>query len=278
MKGKRIGLALGGGGARGLAHIVVLEAFDELSIKPHRIAGTSSGAVMGALYASGRSGREIRKAILHYLTSKKKRRGPNQFIHAGILKWINLVHPGFGRGRLLDSSSFLTFLHKEIKVATFEELETPLSVVTSDVWRHEQVVFDSGNLFSALRASIAFPGLFSPVSYQNRSLVDGGLVNPIPYDILATDCDITIAVDVSGQQTTIPRSPPRFFDNIINSFQTMGQTILRDKLKYRPPDIYIKPDLVDIHILDFSKAKIILSQAKPVKDSLKKSLRAMLEK
>jgi NTE family protein len=271
-----IGLALGGGGARGLAHIPMFEALDDMAIRPQRMAGTSSGAVLGALYAAGRSGKEIRELITAFLSSHKKRAGSVQFLHADMLKWVNLIHPNFGRDRLLDTSDFLAFIHDELGVASFEGLQIPFSVITADVWRHEQVILDSGDLISAVSASIAFPGLFRPVFYQGRSLVDGGLVNPVPYDILATDCDITVGVDVSGHWTTIPKSPPHFFDNIINSFQTMGKTLLAEKLKYHPPDIYIRPELVDIHLLDFRKFERIFAQASPAKDALKHALSARL--
>jgi NTE family protein len=272
-----IGLALGGGGARGLAHILVFEALDEMAVRPQRMAGTSSGAVLGALYAAGRSGKEIRELVTAFLSSHKKQPGSVQFLHTDMLKWVNLIHPNFGSDRLLDTSNFLAFIHNEISVAPFAELKIPFSVITTDVWRHEQVILDSGDLVSAVSASIAFPGLFRPVFYQGRSLVDGGLVNPVPYDILATDCDITIGVDVSGRWTTIPRSPPHFFDNIINnSFQTMGKTILAEKLKYHSPDIYIRPELVDIHLLDFRKFETIFAQASPAKDTLKHALSTRL--
>jgi NTE family protein len=225
-----IGLALCGGGARGLAHILVFEALDEMAVRPQRMAGTSSGAVLGALYAAGRSGKEIRELVTAFLSSHKKQPGSVQFLHTDMLKWVNLIHPNFGSDRLLDTSNFLAFIHNEISVAPFAELKIPFSVITTDVWRHEQVILDSGDLVSA----------------------------------------------VSGRWTTAPRSPPHFFDNIINSFQTMGKTILAEKLKYHPPDIYIRPELVDIHLLDFRKFESIFAQASPAKDTLKHALSTRL--
>lgn len=274
---KSVGIALGGGGARGLAHIVILEALDELGVKPARIAGTSMGAMIGALYASGLPAREIRALAASVIPGQSKAAdGEVSFLKREVFKWIDLVDPNVGSGGLLDAHGLLMFMHNKIKVSTFEELKTPLQVVAGDIWRHEQVVLDSGDLKSAVAASMAFPGIFSAQRVNDQVLVDGGTVNPVPYDLLRPHCDIVIAVDVSGRRTFSSNKEPTFFESIFNSFQTMQQVILDEKIRREPPDIYVKPDLVDIRLLDFAKANDVYTQALTAKDELLRRLQQLL--
>ncbi|MGM0646563.1 MAG: patatin-like phospholipase family protein, partial [Thermodesulfobacteriota bacterium] len=153
-----IGLALGAGGASGLAHIQMLEAFDELGVRPHAIAGSSIGAIMGALYASGRSAREI-KAIVSDLMVREKDSWKDIFVNKDIFQWMQFLDPEIGQGGLVSSDAFLSFLFEHISVETFEELAIPLKVVATDFWQREAVVFDRGPLRSAVQGSMALPGL-----------------------------------------------------------------------------------------------------------------------
>ena len=272
---KKIGIALGGGGAKGLAHILMLEALDELGVKPHLITGCSMGAVIGALYASGRSGSDIRHFIDN-LVATKNENWTEALVHKDILEWVKFIDPELGAGGLIDGENFIQYLHKEIQVTDFSELKIPLRIVAADFWKREQVILDQGKLLPAIKASMAFPGLFVPVKIGGRTLMDGGLVNPVPYDLLLGECNITIAVDVTGSIPVPADLQPSFFDSIFNSIHIMQETIITEKLKNRQPDIFMRPAINGIRMLEFYKAETIYRQTTPAKDDLKRALENLL--
>lgn len=271
----RLGLALGGGGARGLAHILMLEVFDELGIRPYRVAGTSIGAILGALYCAGHTAREIRELVAELLRAEKKKFA-HALIEINIAKWIDFIDPKLGKGGLINADHFMGFLHKAIRQATFEELRIPLQVVSTDYWSGEQVVFESGELLSAIRASMALPGVFAPVEIDERLFVDGGVVNPLPYDLLLDSCSATIAIDVTGTMLARTHVKPSFFDSIFRTIRIMGHTILEEKFKLHCPDIYIKPHITNIRTLDFEKYEDIYRQAAPAKAEFRSKMEKVL--
>ena len=271
VKGK-IGLALGGGGAKGLAHIQMLQVLDELNLRPHRIAGTSIGAIMGALYASGMSGQEIQQ-LIDRLTVSKDESWWSALFEEDVGRWWDIIEIQLGRGGLVDTQGLAGFLREIIPLTQFEDLNIPLKVVAADFWERKQVVFDRGDLFPALQASIAIPGLFSPVQYKGRVLVDGGLVNPVPYDLLFDECEVVIGIDVLGNRTPVSGDDPSYFENTFNTFQIMQASIVREKIKCQPPHIYIHPDLNNIRVLDFHRFEEIYAQARPAQKKLKRALR-----
>lgn len=269
----RIGVALGGGGAKGLAHILMLEVLDELNIRPYRIAGTSIGAVIGALYASGMSGQEIRR-LIDDLTVAEGESWLSSLFEEDVARWWGLIELQLGQGGLLDTAAFASFLQETLGVSRFKELQIPLKVVAANFWNRKQVVFEKGELLPAIQASIAIPGLFSPVQINGEVLVDGGLVNPVPYDLLFDDCDVVIAIDVLGNRTPATANDgPGYFETTFNTYQIMQASIIQEKLKNRPPHIYIRPELENIRVLDFNRVNEIYAQAKPARDKLKRSLR-----
>ncbi|RQD57623.1 MAG: patatin-like phospholipase family protein [Desulfonatronovibrio sp. MSAO_Bac4] len=271
----RIGLALGSGGATGLSHIPMLEVFDELGLKPSIIAGSSIGAIIGALYCSGLSGKEIRKIV-------------NEFSGSGMdvfkalisgdsgLKIADMLRLDIDEGGLVDSQGFLNFLKHNIKQTDFEELSIPLKVVAADYWKREEVVFESGKIMPAVKASMAVPGLFAPVTIDERLLVDGGTVNPLPYDLIKKDCDILVAIDVSGVASKEQGKDPDFTDSLFNTFEIMQQAITSQKMKYIMPDIYIKPDVAGIRLLHFNRSELIFEQAAPAAQDLKNKLKELI--
>jgi NTE family protein len=121
---------------------------------------------------------------------------------------------------------------------------------------------------------MALPGLFTPVRRQGRVLIDGGAVNPVPYDILADSCEVTVAVDVSGKRS--PKQDLSFLDAFFNTFQIMQHSILAGKMALRPPDIMVRPDIVDVRTLEFHRVDAIFRQAGPARDRLKRELEARL--
>jgi NTE family protein len=269
--GKRIGLALGGGGARGLAHIPMLEVFDELGIRPHRIAGCSIGAVIGSLYAAGLSGQQIRHHI-DRLTVSKDESWLNSLFNEDITRWLEFIQLRLGHGGLMESDDLMTFLRELMHVNRFDELQIPMRIVATDFWKREQVVMNRGDLFTAIKASMAIPGLFNPVERNGRYLVDGGLVNPVPYDLLFRDCDVIVAIDVLGYHTPDTNDSPDYLETTFYSFQIMQAAIMQEKLRYRKPDIYIKPEINDIQVLEFYKADEIFEQAAPASHQLHRKL------
>jgi NTE family protein len=274
---QKIGLALGGGGARGLAHIQVLEALDELGLRPHRIAATSIGAVIGALYASGLSGKEIRKLAHHWQSPKPEKH--NGILHRHDLRrWAAMLDPSFDRSGLFKGEKIVRFLSDHIRCTTFEKLEIPLVVTAADYGDASEVVFKSGDLLSAVRASIAIPGVFTPVERGGRLLLDGGVVNPLPYDLLQKECDLVIAVDVGGIRHANAKHRPAFFDTVIGGFEIMEASMIRYRLKANPPDIYLKPDIRNVGLLEFYKVDQILEQSAPIKEELRLRLKSILNR
>ena len=271
---KKIGLALGGGGAKGLAHIPLLEVLDEFAIEPHQIAGTSMGAVVGLLYASGNTGKEIREGINHmsYLEGESF---TDVMTTKEVFKWFDYIQIDWNGDALLVTDTFLTDLMQNVKGTTFEELKYPLKVVAADFWKRKQVVLESGDLRSAIHASMGLPGIFKPIVINDQVLVDGGAVNPVPYDIL-DDCDIVIAVNVMGSRTEGDGLIPSLSEAVFNTFQIMQASILEQKLLSHRPDILISPEILDIKMLEFYKAEQVFKQAESAKDVLRRELERVL--
>ena len=270
---EKIGIALGAGGARGLAHILMLETLDELGLKPAYVSGASVGAIAGVLYCSGMTGKELRESFSELTVSE--RNGVKNIFN---FKWLDFIAPQFERAGLLKTENFIKFLFKLITARTFEELDIPLFVVTSNFWTREEVVFKSGELVSAIQASISLPGIFAPVLIDGEVLIDGGAVNPVPFDILPDDCDLTIAIDVIGHRTAGPDLMPSLTEAVFNTFQIMEKSITRQKLRVVCPDIYIEPHISDVRVLEFHKAEHVFRQAQPAKDQLKRELEKRLNR
>ena len=189
-----------------------------------------------------------------------------------VFKWLNFKALQFdGRG-LLKAEHFINYLFESIKARTFEELVIPLRVVASDFWTREQVVLDSGELAPAIQASMSLPGVFTPVTMGENVLIDGGAVNPVPFDLLPKDCDLTIAVDVIGRREARPDRMPSLQEAIFNTFQIMERSIVREKLRNSSPDIYIEIEISNIRALEFYKADQVFKQAQAAKDQFKRDL------
>ena len=265
---KKIGLALGGGGAKGLAHIPMLEVLDELGIRPHRIAGTSIGAIMGALYASGLTGAEIRDGVRRMVATKKEPFREALKNKRG-LKWASLLDFEFGSHGLLKGNRFMELLCGFMGARTFEELEIPLRIVATDFWKSEQVILESGDLLPAIRASMGLPGVFTPMEIGGRTLIDGGGVNPLPHDVL-DDCDFVIAIDVMGRLDGT--SSPNLVRAVLGMFDIMQNSIIEQKRRLTPPDVYIKPDVSGVDILEINKAETVYRQSEAAQQELRNAL------
>ena len=179
--GPTFALALGGGGARGLSHLHVIETLDELGIKPTVIAGSSIGALMGAGFAAGMRGTDIHAHARAILSSRTE--VASRLWKARPGNFAEMMEGGFRVGQFNAERIIRAFLPPEVP-ETFEELEIPLKVTATDYFGHSLVVLDQGPLVEALAASAAIPAVFRPIERNKRTLIDGGIYNPVPFDLI----------------------------------------------------------------------------------------------
>lgn len=272
-----IGISFGAGGARGIAHLLMIEALDELGLKPSIISGSSIGSVVGAFYAAGFDSKQMLE-ILDQLIHPKSDSVFDFLLKSDIVKMFTMFDPQFIKSGFIKGEKFQKFMETNLKVSRFEDLKVPLKVVATDYWKKEEVVFDKGDLLNPIKASYSLPGLFTPVKIKNRILIDGGAVNPLPYDLIKDKCDITIAIDVTAFKAQSESEIPPTFDSVFTTYQTMQNSIIKERLKFLKPDIYIRPEIYDVRVFDFIKADSIFKQAQPAKEDLKKKLEVLINK
>ena len=270
----KIGLALGGGGAKGYAHIPMLEVFDDLGIRPHHISGTSIGSVMGAMYASGITGGGIRQVIKDHFFSKGEAI-KEIFNKKNIFKPLEFFDLEWKRGGILRGDKIIHFLYDQMGCSTFEDLNIPLSMATTDYWSGKQMVLDSGDLLSAIKASMGLPGIFTPVEREGCVLIDGGGVNPVPHDLLDADCDVVIAIDVMGARKRGRHAVPGVMNALFGTFDIMQESIIREKLEKHPPTHYLRPPLEGVDLLSFDRAEQIYSMCEETCNELRSILQGL---
>jgi NTE family protein len=212
--GKKIGFALGGGGARGLSHIGVLKVFDEHGISPDIIAGTSIGAIIGALYAGGYKAKEIERIVLG-LDWKKL---------------VNLIDLGLPISGLLKGKKVVSLLRSIIGDLTFPQLECAFSCVATDIINGEQVVLREGSLIEAVRASISIPGVFTPVSIMGRYLVDGGLTNTVSVSVCREmGAEYVVGINVIPEPGRVMCNPKRNQQYPVCELPDLAETGIHDR-------------------------------------------------
>ncbi len=228
-----IGVALGGGFARGMAHIGVLKVLEEESIPVRFVAGTSVGALIGASYCSGLSLEDLEKV-------------------AHSCRFTTFARWTVSRYGFASNDRMVSFLHHTLKVKTFEELRIPLGVTATDFNTGEGVVFHSGSIIDPVRASCAYPGMFLPVNIRGRWLVDGMLSHPVPTAPLhEMGADRVIAVHLKGQWSK-DGAPRHLFDVIGQSF-----AIAQDQMSHLwrgAADVIVEPDVAGFAYDDFKRA------------------------
>jgi NTE family protein len=272
---KRFALALGGGGARGLAHVPVLEALDEIGARPTAIAATSSGALIAAAYAAGMSGREIRRFVITLAHD----RGEvfRRLLASRASTFANLFNIGLGRAALLDAEKFCQQFLPEQLPDRFEDLRIPLTVIATDLHRRRETVFSAGALKPALAASIALPTLMRPVVIERQVLIDGAATNPLPFDQLQQRADVIVAVDITGVPSEERHDIPNPWECLLGTILVMGSAIVAEKIKQGAPDLIVRPNVGTFRAVDFFQASAILRAAEPVKKDVKKALPALLD-
>jgi NTE family protein len=262
------GVAFGGGGARGLAHIHIIEALDELGIKPAAIAGSSIGAIMGAGMASGMKGVEIHDYARSILGSRAEVAARMWRSRPGTI--AEAMQGGIRVGQFNIERILKAFLPEAIP-QTFDALKIPLKVTATDYFGHKLAVLAEGELHSALAASAAIPAVFRPVVRNGCLLIDGGIYNPVPFDLLEKDADIIIAIDVVGAPSA-ERKHPTTVDLMYGASQLMMQSIIANKLQQSRPDILIRPKVSKYRVLDFLKIEALLAETAEIKDELKRAV------
>jgi NTE family protein len=272
--GPRIGVALGGGSARGLTHIPYIEAMDELGLKPSVISGTSIGALIGAGWAAGMTGKELREhsyEVLGTLRVIATKLWATQIRGiGGILK--------NGISMQLDAASIVDAFAPPGFPSEFKQLKVPLYVVATDFQSWHQVVFNSGLLRPAIAGSIAIPSLFRPVVYSNHILVDGGVVNPLPLDQADIDTDFLIGIDVNGDPSEgISKTDHKPLDIWFGSAQIMMHSLTAHMMAAYPPDIYIRPHVTRFGALEFWRVREIVAHAESEKERFKRILAQKVE-
>lgn len=271
----RVGLALGSGGARGFAHLVILEAFDELGVRPAMIAGSSMGALLGAAYAGGAPAAEI-KALVEEIYGSPDGRLLGFIVRREFFKYADLIDPTLDSSGLIRGEKFVNFLLGRIAATTFADLEIPFVAVATDLWRRKAKAFDRGPLAPALKASMAAPVIFTPETIDGVVYVDGALSNPVPWDLVAAACDVTVAVNVMEVDPPPMTVKIDFATVLSEQMDSLTQALVDERRRHLPPDIYVAPHLRDITAFDFFKVKQIYAQALPLKEKFKRDLDQLL--
>ncbi len=258
-------LALGGGGARGLAHIHVLEVLDEMGIRPVAIAGSSIGAIMGAAYAAGMTGKDIRDYATAVLSKPAEVAARLWQARPATLK--EQVKRSFRIGQFDVERILAAFMPPQVP-KTFAELSIPLTIAATDYFGRRLHVMKDGDLISAIGASAALPAVFEPVQRDGRLLVDGGLFNPVPFDLLRGTADVIIAVDVVGAPQEDEKAKPKTIDLLYSASQLMMHAIIDNKLAFDRPDIFLRPPVSRFRVLDFMKMDAIMRETASIRDDL----------
>jgi NTE family protein len=229
----RIGLALGGGAARGFAHIGVIQVLEEAGIRPDLVVGTSAGSLVAALYAAGRHGTELARVAL-------------AMDESAITDWS---FPGRG---MIRGEALARYVREQTGGRSIEQLPLPLGIVATDLDSGSAMLFQRGDVGMAVRASSAVPAVFQPVKIGNREYVDGGLVSPVPVRFARQmGAELVIAVDITSPPDGNATGDP--FTLLLQTFAIMGKSINAFELK--DADIVIRPRLLGVSSADFTARK-----------------------
>ena len=224
----KYGLALGGGAVLGAAHVGVLQALDEQSIRPAAITGTSIGAFIAAMYAFGLSISEIEEIALD-------------------LDWLNISQVSLSRYGLMSNDKMGDLLDEVIGEVDFQEADIPLAMIAADIRTGEKVVLDSGDVAKAVMASTCLPGIYTPVEHQDHLLVDGGIVENVPVSLLKhKTVDAIIGVDLLSSQGL--DSPDNIIDILVNAYNISTRNVTQIQLE--DADLVIAPDLSAFNMTD----------------------------
>ena len=255
----KIGLALGGGAARGFAHIGVIKALESQGIVPDIVVGTSAGSVVGALYAAGNSGFALQKMAI-------------EMDEAGITDW---TVPFFAKtAGILKGEALQNYVNKAINNQPIEKMKIPFGAVATDLHTGTSILFRRGNTGLAVRASSSVPGIFQAVKIGEHDYVDGGLVSPVPVQYAREmGADFVIAVNISSQPET--QATDSSLEVLLQTFTIMGQSINRHELK--GADVVISPSLGKMKSNDFQGRNLAILAGEEATASVMASLKQKLK-
>ncbi len=253
-KPPRIGLALGGGAARGFAHIGVIQVLEEAGIRPDLVVGTSAGSLVAALYAAGRTGAELARVAL-------------AMDESAITDWS---FPGRG---MIRGDALARYVRDQTGGRTIEQLPLPLGIVATDLDSGSAVLFQRGDIGLAVRASSAVPAVFQPVAIGGREYVDGGLVSPVPVRFARQmGAELVIAVDISSPPDGNATGDP--FKMLLQTFAIMAKSI--NTLELKDADLVLRPRLLGVSSADFTARKRAIDSGREAATAALAALRLRL--
>ena len=256
-KPARIGLVLGGGAARGFAHIGVIQVLEEAGIRPALVVGTSAGSVVAAFYASGKNGAQLQQVA-------------ETMEEATFADW---TLPLFSRG-LLRGEALARYVSTQVNGRLIENMPLPLGIVATDLNSGQGVLFQRGDIATAVRASSAVPALFQPVKVAGREYVDGGLVSPVPVRYARQmGAELIIAVDISDPPEGNAASDT--LQVLLQTFSIMGKSI--NNFELRDAEIVVRPTLTGVASSDFGARRRSIEAGRAAMRSALPQLRAALQ-
>jgi NTE family protein len=253
----RVGLALGGGAARGFAHVGVIQVLEEAGIQPTLVVGTSAGSLVAALYASGRNGQQLQSVAMN-------------MDEAAFADW---TLPLFNRG-VLRGEALARYVNTQVANRLIENMALPLGIVATDLNSGQGVLFRRGDTGTAVRASSAVPAVFLPVKIGSQEFVDGGLVSPVPVRYARQmGAELVIAVDISSAPEGNPSADP--LQILLQTFAIMGKSINHWELK--DADIVVRPALAGMGSGDFAGKRRAIDAGRAAMRALLPQVRAALD-
>jgi NTE family protein len=256
-KPPRIGLALGGGAARGFAHVGVIQVLEEAGIRPDYVTGTSAGSLVAALYASGKTGAQLQQVA-------------DTMEEAAFADWML---PIFSRG-VLRGEALARYVNQQVGSRLIENMVLPLGIVATDLNSGQGVLFQRGDTGTAVRASSAVPSVFQPVSISGRDYVDGGLVSPVPVRYARQmGAELVIAVDISSAPEGNPAGDS--LQILLQTFAIMGKSINAWELK--EADLVVRPALGGVRSADFASRRRSVEAGRAAMQQALAALRATIE-
>lgn len=255
-KPPKVGLVLGGGAARGFAHIGVIQVLEEAGVRPSLVVGTSAGSLVAAFYASGKTGAQLQQVA-------------ETMEEATFADW---TLPIFSRG-LLRGEALARYVSAQVNGRLIENMPLPLGIVATDLNSGQGVLFQRGDTATAVRASSAVPALFQPVKIAGREYVDGGLVSPVPVRYARQmGAELIIAVDISNAPEGNAASDT--LQILLQTFSIMGKSI--NSFELREADVVVRPSLLGVASSDFAARRRAIEAGRVAMQALLPQLRAAI--